>query len=64
MQTAIDRVIRSFTFRCVAPLRAQLLDDRALDDRASGAGDEATDMAAQLLANYRGHLAHRAIKAD
>lgn len=63
MQTAIDRVIRSFTFRNVAPLREPMTGDRAQDDRA-GAGSEATEMAAQLLANYRGHLAHRAVKAD
>jgi hypothetical protein len=57
MQAAVERVIRSFILKQAIPDTAS----RAIDN---GTQDDATPFAAQLLENYRDHLAQRSQQAD
>jgi hypothetical protein len=59
MQAAIDRVIRSFTFKHPVSLSESMRD--APSTRTE---DEATEFATRLLDNYTGHLARRSPKPD
>jgi hypothetical protein len=59
MQTAIDRVIRSLTFR-----NALSLTEPRNQERASRAGEQAVELAAQLLGHYRETLVVRAARPD
>ena len=56
MQAAVERVIRSFSHKLPMQDAATAMHD----DRQ----DQATQMAAQLLENYRDHLADRSRKTD
>ncbi|KZD21396.1 hypothetical protein [Tardiphaga robiniae] len=59
MQAAIDRVIRSFTFRHPVSLSEPMSDGPSIQ-----ASDEATEFATRLLENYKGQLARRSPKPD
>ncbi|SFL57238.1 hypothetical protein SAMN03159423_2564 [Bradyrhizobium sp. NFR13] len=58
MQAAIDRVIRSFSFKHPVSLEPMI------DSPSIKASDEATEFATRLLENYRGQLARRSPKPD
>ncbi|MES2027962.1 MAG: hypothetical protein V4477_02160 [Pseudomonadota bacterium] len=58
MQAAIDRVIRSFTFRNPVSLGEPMSDSPSIQG-----SDEATEFATRLLENYKGQLARRSPKA-
>ena len=57
MQAAVERVIRSFS-------RKHPMQDAATAMHDEGMQGHATQMAAQLLENYRDHLADRSRKTD
>ena len=57
MQAAIDRVIRSFTFRNPVSLGEPMSDSPSIQG-----SDEATEFATRLLENYKGQLARRSPK--
>jgi hypothetical protein len=59
MQTAIDRVIRSFTFR-----NAFSAPEPRNDAPAAMAREQAADRAAELLGHYRDTLAARTGRPD
>jgi hypothetical protein len=59
MQAAIDRVVRSFTFRHPVSLTEAVSDDPSIKT-----SDEATEFATRLLENYKGQLARRSPKPD
>jgi len=59
MQTAIDRVIRSFTFR-----NALSLTERGNEEPAPAGQERAAERAASLLGCYRDTLAARSAKPD
>ncbi|MET0971328.1 MAG: hypothetical protein ABWY18_19165 [Tardiphaga sp.] len=59
MQTAIDRVIRTLTFR-----NAFAVQTRQDDGPASTAGEQAAERAAQLLGHYCDTLAARPNRPD
>ncbi|MGM4987915.1 hypothetical protein [Tardiphaga sp. 841_E9_N1_2] len=59
MQAAIDRVIRSFSFKHPPSLAEPMSDSRSIQ-----ASDEATELATRLLENYKGQLARRSSKPD
>jgi hypothetical protein len=59
MQAAIDRVIRSLTFKHAMPLRGPMTDQQT-----SAVRDEAMAFAEQLLKNYKGQLARRIPQLD
>jgi hypothetical protein len=60
MQAAIDRVIRSFSFRHPASLAEPMSEDGP----SIRTDDEATEFATRLLENYKGQLARRSPKPD
>lgn len=59
MQAAIDRVIRSFSFKHPVSLAEPMSDGPSIRT-----DDEATEFAARLLENYKGQLARRSPKPD
>jgi hypothetical protein len=59
MQAAIDRVIRSFSFKHPASLAEPMSDSHSIQ-----ASDEATELATRLLENYKGQRARRSSKPD
>lgn len=59
MQAAIDRVIRSFSFKHPVSLTEPMTDGPSIK-----AADEATEFATRLLGNYKGQLARRSSKPD
>ena len=52
MQAIVDKLIRAFAFR------------HPVSDGEAGARREATEFAADLLANYKSELAHRTLRAS
>ena len=59
MQAAIDRVIRSFTFKHPVSFAAPMSDEPSIKT-----DDEASEFATRLLDNYKGQLARRSPKPD
>ena len=59
MQAAIDRAIRSFTFKHPVSLAEPMPDGPSIRT-----DEEATELATRLLDNYKGQLARRSSKPD